>query len=501
MKKSTLFIALLLTAFTFQLSHAQWTTSGTNIYNSNSGRIGVGTTAPAYKLDVNGNLNADTLQNTVVAASTSAGIQKIRGGDVEITIDHKNSSALQGAFEIFNGTGAHCLNMWETGVSTFYNSMTIQNPNTSAYSAALTLQGSGIYGPSMMFKNTGAGGIDWSLTTRDDGTLNFVKVEGSTHTPLKIEPNGRVSLGAQTPVAKLHVQNYYSGNYGGTSFSRALEGTSTDSVGIHDGVLGKAQGLSSYGVWGINNRAGAYAGYFSGNLGYTGTLTGPSDRKLKDDIEHLEGVLGKINKLEPAMYRFNRAAYPEMNLPEGRQFGFIAQELADVFPELVHQSQFHNEDGDVVVDYKSVDYISMVAILTSGIQELSADAKAKEAKIAELEKRLTTLELLVRENKDTESRSSNAATIDGTGKASLSVNQPNPFSQRTTIPYFLPMSVQEATLLVFDASGKEVSRISLADRGEGQVELTFEQMNAGTYFYTIQADGQQLPMQKMTMVK
>src|SRR5215471_3969924 len=33
---------------------AQWTTSGSNIYNSNSGNVGIGTTTPIAKLDVNG---------------------------------------------------------------------------------------------------------------------------------------------------------------------------------------------------------------------------------------------------------------------------------------------------------------------------------------------------------------------------------------------------------------------------------------------------------------
>lgn len=46
-----------------QFSHAQWTTSGTNIYNSNTGNIGIGTTNPASKLDVQGLLNIGSPMN------------------------------------------------------------------------------------------------------------------------------------------------------------------------------------------------------------------------------------------------------------------------------------------------------------------------------------------------------------------------------------------------------------------------------------------------------
>lgn len=41
---------------------AQWTTSGTNIYNSNSGKVGIGTASPDEKLTVKGKIHAEEVK-------------------------------------------------------------------------------------------------------------------------------------------------------------------------------------------------------------------------------------------------------------------------------------------------------------------------------------------------------------------------------------------------------------------------------------------------------
>lgn len=74
MKKLSIF--LLVVILTNSLS-AQWTTSGTNIYNSNAGNVGIGTTTPAAKLQVVGSffLNRPSLMqdggNTIGITSAS----------------------------------------------------------------------------------------------------------------------------------------------------------------------------------------------------------------------------------------------------------------------------------------------------------------------------------------------------------------------------------------------------------------------------------------------
>ena len=49
-----------------------WTTSSTNIYNSNAGNVGVGTTTPAYKLDVTGDTNATNSRVTTQFLANTA---------------------------------------------------------------------------------------------------------------------------------------------------------------------------------------------------------------------------------------------------------------------------------------------------------------------------------------------------------------------------------------------------------------------------------------------
>ena len=51
MKKFTLTGAIVL-LFQFSFSQTQWTTSGTNIYNSNTGNVGIGTSTPQFLLDM-----------------------------------------------------------------------------------------------------------------------------------------------------------------------------------------------------------------------------------------------------------------------------------------------------------------------------------------------------------------------------------------------------------------------------------------------------------------
>jgi len=180
-------------------------------------------------------------------------------------------------------------------------------------------------------------------------------------------------------------------NYGVYSHSR---GNGTFNMGVFalSNRSTTGTGKTNYGIYAqADSGATNYAGYFVGNVTYTGTLASASDAKLKNNVVPFEGALDKLENLKVKTYEYKQVGvYGKMNLPEGKQFGFIAQELEQTFPELV-ENQVHavnaenNKLDAEAMEYKAVNYIGMIPILTKAIQEQQDYIKKLEARIQALE--------------------------------------------------------------------------------------------------------------------
>ncbi|MEO7313145.1 MAG: tail fiber domain-containing protein [Chitinophagaceae bacterium] len=68
-----------------------------------------------------------------------------------------------------------------------------------------------------------------------------------------------------------------------------------------------------------------------------GVWTG-SDRNLKNDIRPLTGALAIIDQLKASVYTFKTSEYKKMHLPEGLQYGLIADELEQILPTAVKKA-------------------------------------------------------------------------------------------------------------------------------------------------------------------
>jgi hypothetical protein len=123
-------------------------------------------------------------------------------------------------------------------------------------------------------------------------------------------------------------------------------------------VVAKADGGGSY-VW---------AGQFLYN----------SDRRLKKDIAPLFGSLAKVEALQPVTYQ-----WIDQNTGKGTQIGFIAQDVENVVPQLVHT--------EASTTLKSVDYARVTPLLVGAVQELNTKIDAQQKEIDELKAEINAL--------------------------------------------------------------------------------------------------------------
>jgi hypothetical protein len=120
----------------------------------------------------------------------------------------------------------------------------------------------------------------------------------------------------------------------------------------------------------IQNRLGDSKFKFetgTGNFIATGDITAfgsASDKSLKENIEPIENALEKVDAING--YTFNYIDAPE----KGRVPGVIAQELEQVLPEAIYET----EDGK-----KAVRYDNTVALLVEAIKELKQQVEELKA--------------------------------------------------------------------------------------------------------------------------
>ena len=283
-------------------------------------------------------------------------------------------------------------------------------------------------------------------------------------------------------------------------------------IGVQGNVNSTYYGAGVYGSVGgsipstlASNR---YAGYFNGATYVNGTLTATnvvnlSDIRLKENVQSLskgsssESTLENVLNMNVIKYNFKQKAVDksEFNEPDKEQlakeiaaaeernqmaasqihFGLSAQELQEIYPELVVEGQ----DGNL-----GINYIELVPILIRSIQELkqeldavkgSGDAKTRSAYNEEDYKVVTTQNVLYQ-------------------------NNPNPFKEQTSIRFTLAKDVQNASICIFDMSGKMLKKFPISS-GMDSVSVAGYELGEGMFLYSLIVNGQEIDTKKMVISK
>ena len=308
------------------------------------------------------------------------------------------------------------------------------------------------------------------------------------------------------------------GSYG--LLARSLSPSAGLAVGVY-GLISPSSNIKGAAVLGnaVNttiafNVGGHYAGFFYGDTRVTGTMTAgafvtSSDYRLKKNIRSLsssDGCLGKIMDLNVVEFDHIQRTFDtndiELTLQDSavasicsneaakvnwyeddspvisnKHYGLIAQELKEIYPDLVVESQ----DG-----YLAINYLEIIPLLIRSVQELKTELDATKGSNSSVYKAKT--------------RTTDVTGIDAV-VTTLYQNTPNPFTESTLIHCDIAEDVVKADLYIYNMNGEQITEYAVTERGETSITIDGGSLNAGMYLYALIADGQVIDTKRMILTK
>lgn len=262
------------------------------------------------------------------------------GGNLYLARYNDDGSYLGQVFSITRATGA----LSYTGAATFSSSV------TAGGTFYATVSGAGL--------DVTSGGTNSSyLKTSNTGGSFFFGLDN----------NGGASFGGAAYSGNL----YMSGNYPMLFWTNATERMRITSDGK---LLLNTTTANSY-ILNVNGSA-SFGSVYVGSLGsgtvYSngGTLTNtnPSDQRLKTNIAPITYGLNEILQLNPVTFNWK-----EDRTKQGKQYGFIAQQVQQIMPDLVKPLG--------VGDLLGLDKEGIYATMVNAIKELKAEIETLKNKI------------------------------------------------------------------------------------------------------------------------
>jgi len=215
-----------------------------------------------------------------------------------------------------------------------------------------------------------------------------------------------------------------------------------------------------------------------------------SDSTFKENIHDLENALDIVMGLRCVRYDYKSSAFfdsnleisPELDNERKNKIGFIGQQMENVLPEAV--------SVDDSTGIYTTNYIRVIPVLARAIQEQQAVINYL---ITEVESLKSGEQL---KNAGTNSI---ADRYENTGTSSLAQNLPNPFTESTTIEYFLSENVNDAKIYIYNMNGAQLKSYDLHLKGNRSIIINGGEFNPGMYMYTLIIDGQVIDTKRMIL--
>ncbi|MGA8101187.1 MAG: tail fiber domain-containing protein, partial [Candidatus Acidiferrales bacterium] len=302
---------------------------------------------------LSGTLNAATVNSTNpyqiggTNVLTVDGLNNVFVGSPEPATNTGSANTASGVQALYSNTSGY--GNTATGFQTLYLNSTGEY-NTATGDGALIFDTAGSYNTA-----SGAGALDGITTGNSNTASGYLAgadlVSGSSNITLGFKA-GLNFNGAES-------NNIDIGNNGVAGESGVIRiGGSSQASAYIAGINGVTTGGSATGV------------VIDGN-GNLGTIS--SSRRYKEDIHDMGAASDGLLRLRPVTFRYKKP-YSDGSKPI--QYGLIAEEVAEVYPDLV----VRNKDGQI----ETVQYYKLDAMLLNEIQKLSKTNAADQAEMQRL---------------------------------------------------------------------------------------------------------------------
>ena len=236
------------------------------------------------------------------------------------------------------------------------------------------------------------------------------------------------------------------------------------------------------------NSKDSYAGLFHGDLKttdvvYASAYNTLADSRLNKDMEQiLSGSLDKLMQISVYKYNLEQFSFDngdgsslsyfnnESGVLNKTHYGLSGQEIKDIYPSLVTQSQ----DG-----YLSVNYNEMIPILIQSIQELKKELDDTKAELNTLKS------------------TSHIASHAKLQESALQQNVPNPFRDKCIVKCYIPQDANSAFLDIYDLNGHQIQSGIITERGNVEVCIEGTGLPEGTYLYSLIVNGELIDTRRM----
>jgi len=219
-----------------------------------------------------------------------------------------------------------------------------------------------------------------------------------------------------------------------------------------------------------------------------------SDSTQKENIRDLKNSLDIIMNLRGIRFDLKKEiAYDETiindpqvieNLEQDRKnkIGFIGQEMLHVLPEAV----FVDDSTGIY----TIDYTRVIPVLVNAMHEQQAIINY-----------LTTEVESLKSDEQLKNAGTNSITgeYENIGTSSLAQNLPNPFTESTTIEYFLSENVNDSRIYIYNMNGTQLKSYDLHLKGNGNITINAGELNPGMYMYSLITDGQVIDTKRMIL--